>query len=491
MAVIRKPNSLRNIITNIIKEEYSNMVLNEITSKEAKEKFYKDIDDKLYGTIISLDPTYNAQKDIMGNYTKWLLRPDNLAKLKTTKEEDFYKIKDDLTKFHKLKTSNKLPLELRDINKFNLDKLLEYIFNNYSDEISASKTQEIKSVKGEAEKYDFPKWTVIVPKTEEASCYYGKGTRWCTAATQGKNYFDLYKSRGNLWILINKDDPNEKYQLHFEDGQFMDVMDRDYSLLEILKTDSKLYDFFTEKHPMQILEFAIKNADSNLFSDVFSRGKFSKDQKHDLVIDILESISDCNYNTSDYTDMLDHIGNLSTYEIEKDKYSSYAYSIQCMMKTNYNDDEYVVSEVSWFIRMFGGLNDLDDMDTFFNIAYNDNPELFLIIINELYANELFRKYVAYNDLNDKVKLNLEIMEVISDLKEKFETYPVIENKIARIHIKDIDFENNKFNIEIGLKNGKGKIVKTQKEKIHYKNIYNYINNYKLMMDGKNITKPLV
>jgi hypothetical protein len=491
MAVIRKPNSLRNIITNILKEEYSNMVLNEITSKEAKEKFYKDIDDKLYGTIISLDPTYNAQKDIMGNYTKWLLRPDNLAKLKTTKEEDFYKIKDDLSKFHKLKMSNKLPAELRDINKFNLDKLLEYIFNNYSDEESLSKSQEIKNIKSEVEKYDFPQWTVIVPKTEEASCYYGKGTRWCTAATDGRNYFDSYNSRGKLWILISKDDPKEKYQLHFEDGQFMDVMDRDYPLSEILNTDDKLFQFFTEKYPMQILEFAIKNTDSNLFSDVFSRDKFTKDQKHDLVIEILDNISDCNYSPYDYLNMLDYIGDLSSYEIRKDKYSDYSYSIQCMMKPEYDDEESMVSNVSWFIRNFGGLNDLEDMDLFFNIAYKDNPSLFIDIIKELDANELFRKYVVYNDLNDVVKLNLEIMGVISDLKDKFDTYPVIENKIARIHIKDVDFENNKFYIELGLKNGRGKIVKTQAGKIDYKNIYNYITNYKLMMDGSIINKPLV
>ena len=36
---------------------------------------------------------------------------------------------------------------------------------------------------------------VIVPFDQQAACYYGQGTRWCTAATQGRNYFDNYNNK--------------------------------------------------------------------------------------------------------------------------------------------------------------------------------------------------------------------------------------------------------------------------------------------------------
>ena len=65
---------------------------------------------------------------------------------------------------------------------------------------------------------------IIVPHTEEASCYYGKGTQWCTAANNGNNMFEYYNDNGNLYININKL-THEKYQFHFETDSFMDETD--------------------------------------------------------------------------------------------------------------------------------------------------------------------------------------------------------------------------------------------------------------------------
>ena len=51
----------------------------------------------------------------------------------------------------------------------------------------------------------------------DAACYYGQGTRWCTAATRGKNYFSEYHNESPLLIILPKEPqyPGEKYQLHF------------------------------------------------------------------------------------------------------------------------------------------------------------------------------------------------------------------------------------------------------------------------------------
>lgn len=61
---------------------------------------------------------------------------------------------------------------------------------------------------------------MLVPLSREASCFYGKGTQWCTAATTGKNYFDGYAiliyvinktGSGSIAILYNGGDDIECY----------------------------------------------------------------------------------------------------------------------------------------------------------------------------------------------------------------------------------------------------------------------------------------
>ena len=44
--------------------------------------------------------------------------------------------------------------------------------------------------------------TAYWPLDQEAACYLGQGTQWCTAATRSENYFDQYNDVGGL-IIIN------------------------------------------------------------------------------------------------------------------------------------------------------------------------------------------------------------------------------------------------------------------------------------------------
>lgn len=68
--------------------------------------------------------------------------------------------------------------------------------------------------------------TVIIPKTEAASCTYGSGTKWCTAK-DSDNMFSQYNSKGPLYILMFKSLGGEprKFQLHYETDSFMDEKD--------------------------------------------------------------------------------------------------------------------------------------------------------------------------------------------------------------------------------------------------------------------------
>jgi len=66
-----------------------------------------------------------------------------------------------------------------------------------------------KELKGSADKiYQDSRWVVMVPKTHEASCHYGAGTKWCTTAKGQPSYFTQYTSinggNGVLFYILDK-----------------------------------------------------------------------------------------------------------------------------------------------------------------------------------------------------------------------------------------------------------------------------------------------
>ena len=53
--------------------------------------------------------------------------------------------------------------------------------------------------------FDDENFLVVRPLTQDASCYYGANTKWCTSSTkEGKNKFDQYSSTGKLYYIISK-----------------------------------------------------------------------------------------------------------------------------------------------------------------------------------------------------------------------------------------------------------------------------------------------
>lgn len=206
---------------NFLFEQY----LIEATLDDIYTKYYSNIPQDEFWQIIKADPTYDEQKSQkMGKYGKWLL---NLYKQGRLKNEDLYKATDYLSYF--VKYYNKITE--KDINKipdlpslYNVIKPYKEAFDN-GEEIATSKSDEVRKIKEGAEKvYEDGQWLVVVPHTKEASCYYGKGTQWCTAATSSDNMFEHYSYKGPLFINIRKSD-GKKFQFHFETTSFMDETD--------------------------------------------------------------------------------------------------------------------------------------------------------------------------------------------------------------------------------------------------------------------------
>lgn len=121
---------------------------------------------------------------------------------------------------------NKQRLQQKDISFYKTTAQLRQTLEN----IGTSKTQQEKTLKSnETTKIgQFGEWIIIMPHTKESSCQWGKGTTWCTAATQSGNLFLNYAGRKKsdiiLYYLIKKGadpkvDPDSKISIGFVNGK--------------------------------------------------------------------------------------------------------------------------------------------------------------------------------------------------------------------------------------------------------------------------------
>jgi len=158
------------------------------------------------------DPTKNKQ--YVQNLIKFYIGGERLEDLQSTAV-------DYLTKFHKLKAKKQIPSPRNDINRYANFGDFASVIDEYPDPEKAEKS------KGDAQEvYKDANVRIITPKNTEAACYYGQGTRWCTAA-DSNNMFDSYNSDGPMFILLPTKPhyDGEKYQIHPESEQYMDESD--------------------------------------------------------------------------------------------------------------------------------------------------------------------------------------------------------------------------------------------------------------------------
>ena len=107
---------------------------------------------------------------------------------------------------------------------------------------------------------------VIVPLDHMAAYYYGRGTRWCTSSADSESIFEAYNDEGPLHILLPQSPEriDEKYQLHFPQGQFMDEDDRPVSLAWLAKQRFKDLCAFFKIHKPRIGDYIAFASDAVL-----------------------------------------------------------------------------------------------------------------------------------------------------------------------------------------------------------------------------------
>lgn len=176
---------------------------------------------------------FNQVKDATGGkgaYATWMVKK---VADKVIKAEDIYKWKDYFQIFNRRKKEFKSPdinayKNQADINQF-IKKAIEFKSQEKEDPAKkkgVSKTNKFSDLKiGEVDGFD----VYEIPKGRKdlynTSCELGSGTEWCTATGKTSNYFNQYIDEGPLYIFM-RPGSDEKYQFHFESGQFMDKDDQ-------------------------------------------------------------------------------------------------------------------------------------------------------------------------------------------------------------------------------------------------------------------------
>jgi hypothetical protein len=113
-------------------------------------------------------------------------------------EENFPKLYNSLNKFTNISTN----LPKTDINQYqNLNDLLTAI-SVYENR----QRRDVKKVEGGNVVFDDGKLFVVNPLDYKSSCYYGKGTKWCTAA-ETDTHFKKYNEDGKLFYIIDRTKP--------------------------------------------------------------------------------------------------------------------------------------------------------------------------------------------------------------------------------------------------------------------------------------------
>lgn len=281
---------------------------NKIKPKLTKDEFLKlveaDPTTRLNNVDIESATPNELAKVKAGSYVQWLVKnyltpkteraygdagyEKEVKQVKDTFMEDLYKVTDDLKKFERFK--NKLPKELRDINKLTPDQLYDAV-KDFDLTMATTTKAERKSAEvhpGAKLVFDGDNWRVVEIKDKgivgkEAACFYGgnnQETRWCTSAP-GASWFDRYIKDGPLYVVYDPNDtdispmtglPKNRYQFHFPSNQFMDKDDRQQDLVALLNGPmSELKEFFKP-------EFAkgLTVGGEKLVIDSFSHGAIGK-----------------------------------------------------------------------------------------------------------------------------------------------------------------------------------------------------------------------
>ena len=223
---------------------------------ESREDDFK----KKYSKKFSAQNLEKIVKSIAPKYLDWVGKVVDEINF----DETFSKVVPTVTRFNNISTN----LPQTDINQYKSFNELYDSITKYDSRIR----RDVKQVKGGNVVYDDGVFFVVNPLNYESSCYYGKGTKWCTAA-ETDSHFKRYNEDGKLFYIIDRtkasNDPNYKIAMlkKFDgDISFFDAKDDRVDAKNVFgekkynEIISAADEFLNEVYPEQVKIYADKIA---------------------------------------------------------------------------------------------------------------------------------------------------------------------------------------------------------------------------------------
>jgi hypothetical protein len=219
-------------ILDVLMEE----LLLELSGKEIYQKYYSKIPYETFLDIVMADPKTNIDGTgellSLGKYAKMLL---SFYQKGTLRDDDLVKAEEYLGYVY-------LHNVAVEINKLrNLGDLYKVVQRYIIEDTLEFKEILNALVLGEDYKllHQGKDWDFYQPLTIKGASYLGFSTEWCTTWGEyclnkknrdRENYFLRYHTKGPIFIIVNKINPTDKYQFHFETNQYMDKTDKRINL---------------------------------------------------------------------------------------------------------------------------------------------------------------------------------------------------------------------------------------------------------------------
>jgi len=395
--------------------------------------------------------------------------------------ENYGRFKDAMQKYNILYNNKKSISNFKDINDINgLIELENYISENKNNlkvieekkNKKNKKSTEMKKIKEEGEDdviivFETDKTIVYNPTTEDGARYYGRGTRWCTAA-KNNSMFNYYNQQGPLFIIQSKINPDIKFQLHLPNFQLMDDKDSPVSL-DIMT--NRLNDYtFNNFNNYYVKEFINTNYliinNKKLISFIAALNKLIIKKKYDDKGEYLDDGFYSSLNEYEYKYLVDSLKIIYSYNPESTYFAFIA---------DENKDYLII--------------DYLDIDAFTEYIYTKTYINFIVTYNlyKLYLLNPNAKYVILgNTFNEPLGHSLSNLVNLKTLilPEKYDSALIdtsINIKSIEInsfhqlellpeHLEDLTFGNN-INQELG-------------------NSLDNLINLKYLTFGNNFNKPL-
>ncbi len=173
--------------------------------------------DPLWRQLLSLDPSPRKR------YLNWVCQQVAAGQLK---REDFYKVPEALAELSRVAPILRREGVSRDINQYPTLPALNAALMPYVDSRTQAEldTNERADIDAET-KFHFrdPALMVVEPLSERSACFWGRGTRWCTAASNTNNPFQDYAKEGHRFLIFMLAD-GSKFQ-GCTNGEFADAAD--------------------------------------------------------------------------------------------------------------------------------------------------------------------------------------------------------------------------------------------------------------------------